>query len=133
MASASLNINFMIDTRPDRELAGKVITSGSYAYTSPFSLRRDGITGSFALYIICSGAGSLKLSYEVDPGEEASLDRKTNPYDWFVPTYKNPFAEDLATGKVVVPFMPVVGQFIRFKLEAAGGDVLVDKIRLVIQ
>ena len=133
MPAASLNFNFMIDTRPDRELKDTVIGSGTSAYTSPFSLRRDGITGSFAIYIECSGAGSLTLSYEVDPGDEALLDRNKHPYNWFVPDYRNPFASEIPAGKIVVPFMPVVGQYIRFKLEATGGDVQVDNIRLVIQ
>jgi hypothetical protein len=131
--SRRVNDDLLIDTRQDRELTGGVvISSGGEAYTTAFDLRRDGNAGSLGLYIDCSGPGTFNLTYETDPGKEndSSL---LEPDNWFEPDYDNPLRTSYAAGRVATPICAVVGQWIRFKIEAVGGDVTINDIKLVIQ
>jgi len=127
------NTELYIDTREDTKLKDTEIPAGSSSYTSIFSLLRDGTAGAFAFYIDCEGMGTFNLSYEIDPGIEAGPTVPGYTNEWFIPDYRNPIKTDILPGKVVIPLKLVIGQFIRFKIEAVDSNLLVNYIRLVIQ
>jgi hypothetical protein len=85
------------------------------------------MTGAMAVYITCTGSGKLTLSYETDPGRTDSKDAP----DWFAPSFSNPVEKEMNTGKLAIAVSVVLGQYLRFKLEATGGDVTITSFKFV--